>query len=208
MIGQKFHRLTVIEDSGIRKHQKVWWRCLCDCGNETIVATSYLRSGHTKSCGCGFIEKCKQGNLKHGMRWSRAYTIWSLMKKRCDDPKCKAYKNYGGRGISYDPSWRKFENFFADMGDPPLGTELDRRDNMSGYSKNNCRWVSRSVNARNKRVNRYVQFGAENLCLKDWTNKLGISQPTPYDRARKQGITPEQWMLNYLKDNYKSQTEA
>ena len=28
------------------------WKCKCKCGNETIVYTKYLKSGHTQSCGC------------------------------------------------------------------------------------------------------------------------------------------------------------
>lgn len=49
--GQKFNNLTVIERAE-NHNKKVMWRCLCDCGNETIVYGTYLRNGHTKSCGC------------------------------------------------------------------------------------------------------------------------------------------------------------
>lgn len=52
LIGQKFNRLTVISKLGSNKFQKMEWDCLCDCGNRTVVITSYLRSGHVKSCGC------------------------------------------------------------------------------------------------------------------------------------------------------------
>ena len=38
----------------------------------------------------------------------RTYTIWSAMKNRCDSPTAKDYPNYGGRGITYDPSWKSF----------------------------------------------------------------------------------------------------
>ena len=51
LINQIFGRLTVIEYYGTingRGH----WRCLCECGEETIVTTNHLLSGHTKSCGC------------------------------------------------------------------------------------------------------------------------------------------------------------
>lgn len=50
--GQKFGRLTVIEDTGKRQSGAVVWRCKCDCGNETEVTTGNLQSGHTTSCGC------------------------------------------------------------------------------------------------------------------------------------------------------------
>lgn len=53
--GQKFGRLTakepvdVVLSSGRHKQE---WLCICDCGNEVIVDTSNLVSGHSKSCGC------------------------------------------------------------------------------------------------------------------------------------------------------------
>ena len=55
LIGQKFGRLTVLEDSGIRgKRNEVLWTCQCSCDKHSIinVSTGHLQSGHTKSCGC------------------------------------------------------------------------------------------------------------------------------------------------------------
>jgi hypothetical protein len=60
---------------------------------------------------------------------------------------------YGGRGITVeDPRWFKFENFLADMGEPPPGLSLDRIDNERGYRKDNCHWVTRSEQMRNRRA--------------------------------------------------------
>ena len=54
--GEKFGRLTVIEKvprpSHIKSQKTTYWRCLCDCGNETIATKSGLKSGNTRSCGC------------------------------------------------------------------------------------------------------------------------------------------------------------
>lgn len=47
LTGKKFGMLTAIE--WIRGG---FWRCICDCGNETIVDARNLLSGHTESCGC------------------------------------------------------------------------------------------------------------------------------------------------------------
>lgn len=52
LTNQKFGRLTVIEKSPIRKSNRVTWRCRCECGNEVLVITNHLTSGHTRSCGC------------------------------------------------------------------------------------------------------------------------------------------------------------
>lgn len=52
LTGQKFGRLTAIEDSGKRVGSSVRWLCRCDCGNLVIVSSNALRTGNTKSCGC------------------------------------------------------------------------------------------------------------------------------------------------------------
>ena len=50
--GQKFTRLTVIEEKGKNKYGSYMWLCKCDCGNEIVVDGASLRNSHTKSCGC------------------------------------------------------------------------------------------------------------------------------------------------------------
>ena len=56
MIGKKFGKLTVIKRSGSHitpsGQKKPLWLCKCDCGNEKIVQSQDLKTGHTKSCGC------------------------------------------------------------------------------------------------------------------------------------------------------------
>lgn len=51
LTGQRYGKLTVLapaENVGSRTA----WLCRCDCGQETVVRTNRLRSGHTASCGC------------------------------------------------------------------------------------------------------------------------------------------------------------
>ncbi len=52
-LGNRYGRLTVVEFSHIaeRKGGNAYWKCLCDCGNETTVSSSHLGRG-TNSCGC------------------------------------------------------------------------------------------------------------------------------------------------------------
>ena len=50
--GQRFNHLTVLSDAGADSRRERLWRCRCDCGQETVVTGSYIRSGHTKTCGC------------------------------------------------------------------------------------------------------------------------------------------------------------
>lgn len=55
--SKKYGRLTAIEKAGKSKNNEFLWRCKCDCGKETVVVQSRLRSGHTQSCGCLNREK-------------------------------------------------------------------------------------------------------------------------------------------------------
>lgn len=73
------------------------------------------------------------------------------MKDRCSNPEASGFENYGGRGITFDPKWDKFEEFYADMGDRPEGFELDRVDNNLGYSKENCKWSDSTDQSFNRR---------------------------------------------------------
>ena len=82
-----------------------------------------------------------------------AYVTWYNMKNRCKGTTgIKDKKNYHDKGITYDIRWEKFDNFLEDMGERPEGKELDRIDGNKGYYKDNCRWVTRSINNLNKKV--------------------------------------------------------
>ena len=50
-VGRKFGWLTVTAYDG-KRGGKHFWKCSCDCGNETTVCQSNLKNGHTISCGC------------------------------------------------------------------------------------------------------------------------------------------------------------
>lgn len=117
------------------------------------------------------------------------YTSWCAMKNRCNNPNHDAYDRYGGRGISYDPSWEKFENFLNDMGlksDPKM--ELDRIDNEKNYCKQNCKWSSKKEQTRNrggKRATRLYTFDGKTMCIKDWADFIGISPQSMQKRLNK-----------------------
>lgn len=49
--GDKYGKLTVIDFSH-RNSRHLYWKCLCDCGKETMQCTTNLRQGKVVSCGC------------------------------------------------------------------------------------------------------------------------------------------------------------
>lgn len=147
MIGRRFGRLVVLARIDRKRYL-----CGCHCGNEVIVLNSNLYGGNTRSCGCLYWDTRGVGRLKHGKSHTPIHNIWHNMMQRCYNPRTNNWKDYGGRGIKVCYRWHRFENFYADMGDPPVGLTLDRKDNNKGYSKGNCRWASRSVQSRNRRI--------------------------------------------------------
>lgn len=55
LAGRTFGRLTVLERTGSRSGKSLW-RCRCSCGTETVVLSTYLTTGDTRSCGCLHLE--------------------------------------------------------------------------------------------------------------------------------------------------------
>jgi hypothetical protein len=115
---------------------------------------------------------------KHGKRYTAVYSSWKSMKERCLNPKHPAYHRYGGRGITVDPRWlESFENFLADMGEPPAeGYSIERNDNNVGYNKDNCVWKDRVSQANNRRNNTLIEWDGRTQTLAEWSRETGFSR--------------------------------
>ena len=153
--GWKYGRLTVLSEAGKNKHKKILWNCSCSCGNKTIVCGSELQSGDTKSCGCLQKEMRGKTNLTHGLTKHPLYSIWFDIKRRCQNKSRKAYKNYGGRGITVCPKWNKqFLPFYvwAKNNGWEKGLTIDRIDNDGNYCPENCQFITRGKNVLNTRL--------------------------------------------------------
>lgn len=107
------------------------------------------------------------------------------MKQRCTNPRHRQFKHYGGRGISLDPKWRTFVGFYEDMGDAPLGRDIDRIDNNAGYCKANCRWTTRQENENNKRNNVVVEYRGERFTVAQLARRVGSTHDFIYKRLQR-----------------------
>ena len=113
---------------------------------------------------------------------TKEYNCWLDLRRRCNTITCKAYKNYGGRGIKVCKEWDSFNTFLLDMGQKPFSDySIDRIDNNKDYCKENCRWVSKKIQNVNRRNVKQIFYLNETKCLTEWCNVLKI----PYQPMRR-----------------------
>lgn len=200
--GLRYGKLTVIDKAPNKSatDTNARWNCLCDCGKTTVAYGQDLGRGMHKSCGCIGRGNGGSKNKTHGMSRTIAYRAWDTMKKRCNNPNCVKFKNYGGRGIKVCERWLKFENFISDMGHPPEGFSLDRIDVNGGYEPSNCRWATKQQQSDNRRSVKKITYNDVTLSITEWARSLGISRSTFIDRMTA-GFPPEKLFSPNLKRN-------
>lgn len=192
MLNHKFGKLSVIGDAGTNNRGEKLWKCVCDCGNETVVTGYKLRTGHTASCGCIQADNRRKGfHRSHGMSNTRIHNIWLNMNGRCRN---KRNKDYGGRGISVCPEWSSnfiafyewaIANGYTDK------TTIDRIDVNGNYCPENCRWISREAQSLNRTDNHLVEAFGKRQTIKEWADETGIKYDTIERRLNAYGWSTE-----------------
>lgn len=171
-------------------------RCtaICKCGTikEKILLRSLL-SGNTKSCGCLNKEKTVQRNTTHSESKTRLYKIWQGMKRRCQKDGRKDSKYYYQKGIKISPEWESYENFrnWAVNNGYSDKLTIERLNNNKGYTPENCKWIPKSEQSKNRTSNHYIQYNGKTQTLSDWSREFGINRSTLSNRIRK-GMTIQQ----------------
>lgn len=206
--GQRYGRLLVVrrDDETPRKPGTAfnWW-CQCDCGSPIRSVRGDGLGIRVNSCGCLHREQFAERNTRHGAarrgEQSRAYGIWSSMKNRCLNPLAPRYDCYGDRGITVCDRWMDFASFLADMGEPPAGMTLERKDNNLGYCPENCVWATRREQSNNTRWNRNITVNGITASVAEWSEKLGLPRNSAliHQRIDKLGWSEEKAVTTPVK---------
>jgi hypothetical protein len=145
LTGRRFGELTALSISRKDQRGHMHWRCLCSCGNTTVVHQGNL-GRTTNSCGCK--------RTIHHMSHTRTYRTWISMKSRCYRPTTQNYKWYGALGVRVCRRWlNNFKNFLEDMGERPPGMTIDRINGSGDYTPSSCRWATPAEQRLNRRNN-------------------------------------------------------
>jgi len=193
-VGLKYGRLTILKEGSFIKYDKTIMRkvlCKCDCGNEKEVDLNSIKRGKSTSCGCFNKEVSKKNSTTHGLAMLSTgirhpdYSIWTKLKGRCLNPNDKSYIHYGARGIKICDRWlSSFENFINDLGwRPNQNYSLERIDYNGDYCPENCKWIYKSEQNRNKRRVKIIYYNGNSYCLTELCKLLNLSYSTMRHRV-------------------------
>lgn len=200
--GRRFSRWLVLREFGKDRRGNVLWLCRCDCGSIRLIATNTIRAGQSSSCGClreDYYESCR---TRSGKSSELIYRSWRGMIHRCTNIENIRYENYGKRGITVCDRWLDFENFEADMGEPPsLNSSIERIDNDGNYEPSNCRWATNKEQARNRRTTYWVEYDNEVKSLAGWCEELDLPYHQTWKRLRVFGWDIERAFSNSMRRN-------
>jgi hypothetical protein len=187
-IGEKFGRMSIVSDEGLKGDKSGKRRrmllCACDCGREKEVRMEDVVNGRTTSCGCS------RGS--HGKSNTREYGIWAGMIGRCSNKNIASFKDYGAKGIMVCGKWRAFSGFWEDMMSGYADNlTIDRIDSDGDYEPGNCRWATMLEQQNNKTNNKKITLNGETMNISQWTRKMGLPPGTVWNRIYIGGWSPE-----------------
>lgn len=170
------------------KHPKALYKCIC--GMEKEISIGHVKSGHTISCGCKSSRATIGERTKvHGLGAHPLNNIWNIIKQRCENPKNKKYKNWGGRGIKICDEWRyDFKAFYdwcmANGWKPGLQVDKDSKGG-NVYSPNNCVITTCKENNNKRRNNFIIEYDGRKQTASEWGDEVGIKSQTIIARIKK-----------------------
>lgn len=143
----------------------------------------------------------KQGGFMptHGYVGTKLYRVWKSMKARCYCKGQTAYAHYGERGIIVCQEWQSFEGFlkWANNSGYVDGLSIERKDSNKNYCPDNCKWIPKNEQPKNRRGCQYYTVNGITLIQSEWARRIGVNH-TAIVQARKSGKDVEQYIADKL----------
>jgi hypothetical protein len=174
------------------------------CGNEFKAQVKHINNGATKSCGCYRKKVSSELNKTHGLTNTRLHRIWKNLKNRTLNKNTKDYNDYGGRGITICEEWKNdFMSFYnwAMSNGYSEDLTIDRIDNDGGYCPENCRWTTKTIQARNTRIAKNNTSGYKGVSFYKGKNKC-IAQICVNNKSIYLGLFPTAVEAGIAYNNY------
>lgn len=157
--GARFGQLLALARLPYTQGSNAVYRCLCDCGQFVTIQMAKLTTGVRTTCGHDARDRLAEAATRHGLRFNPLYMRWAHIKERCENPNCKDYANYGGRGIVVCDRWQDVRNFITDMESTFVpGLTIERVEVNGPYSPGNCIWIPASEQAKNTRKTKHFSM--------------------------------------------------
>lgn len=110
--------------------------------------------------------ECKDCRKKLTAKWARDYRKkfpwmdrFRSCKDRCENPKTKAFKYYGGKGIKLLMDKNDFKYlWFRDKAHEMQKPSIDRINSNGHYELNNCRFIEQSENCKRSAQSRLTEY--------------------------------------------------
>lgn len=128
--------------------------------------------------------KNKRIYTHHGMTGTKIHEVWKEMNRRCRGTSKHSIKNYKDKGIKVCKDWKSAKVFieWALSNGYKEGLQIDRINNNSGYSPENCRWVTPKQNANNKCNTIFIEMNGIKRPIQEWAEHVGINGHTLHTR--------------------------
>lgn len=189
-----------------RDMRKMMERTCENCAKLFITREHYVKKGRGRFCGksCAssgkFNNAYKHGNSPRSTGQTKEYQTWAGMKSRVKGNSEHEFKYYRSRGIKMSRRWyESFEEFLKDMGPAPTPKhEIDRIDVNGHYTKDNCRWATRTEQMNNTTLNEWLEFRGERLTESQWARKLGFPNSNVIHKRLKRGWSLEKTLTTPL----------
>jgi TusA-related sulfurtransferase len=120
----------------------------------------------------------------------KEYRAWKAMKARCYAPSNRTNhnKHYHLKGIVVCDRWKNdYEQFVEDVGKAPnKDYTLERINNDGNYCPDNCVWVHKSMQSKNRgSFNKVFTHEGKTKNLKDWARFFGVCYTSLHQRLYK-----------------------